>query len=266
MTSQTTRQFDSGLGVRFEPERFGFSYAPGVFGPEKAELRRLDDIRQVLKDPKASGPDPVYAIVMDVGRIEDRDRLKRDMLLYGVVAYAAGRIGNEPVRSQGHIHAIAPHCGWSTPELVEIWSGKAIVFLQQRVAKDPGKSIALEADPGDVVVIPPAWAHYIVNADSESEMVFGAFCDRQYAFVYDDVRRRGGLAWVPQYEHGGNIRWQINPKYEPSAIVVRKARQYPELGLEAGRPIYEQFVQNPKRLQWISEPAMYAQLWETFEP
>ena len=24
---------------------------------------------------------------------------------------------DEPVRSQGHIHSIAPHCGWSTPEL-----------------------------------------------------------------------------------------------------------------------------------------------------
>ena len=28
-------------------------------------------------------------------------------LLFGVVAYAAGRLGSEPVRSQGHVHKLS---------------------------------------------------------------------------------------------------------------------------------------------------------------
>lgn len=51
-------------------------------------------------------------------------------LLYGAVTYAAGRLGDEPVRSQGHIHTISPHSGWSTTEAYEIWSGKAIIYMQ----------------------------------------------------------------------------------------------------------------------------------------
>jgi glucose-6-phosphate isomerase len=46
--------------------------------------------------------------------------------------YAAGRPGQEPVRSQRHAHAVASHCGWSTPELFEIIEEKAIVYAQKK--------------------------------------------------------------------------------------------------------------------------------------
>jgi glucose-6-phosphate isomerase len=261
----STRQFDSGLGIHFDPQGFRFTYDADVFGPPNAELRRLDAIRASLHDPQCSGPDPVYAIVMGVGRSEHELELSRRMLLYGVVAYAKGRLGNGPVRSQGHIHAVAPHCGWSTPELIEIWQGKAIVYLQKEVADDPGYCIAIEAGPGELVVIPPGWGHFIINADPESEMVFGAFCDREYAFDYGEVRRRGGLAWFPQYGSNDRIEWTPNPNYSTSTLMFRSARSYPELRLD-GRPIYKQFAIDPGRLQWVSDPAIYADLWQNFQP
>ncbi|MGA8541067.1 MAG: hypothetical protein WB566_16310, partial [Terriglobales bacterium] len=106
-------KFDPKLGVHRHAEDFTFSYEEGVFGPQP-EFRRLDSIRRSLRDPSCHGPDPVYSIVMDVGRREHTNELARRMLLFGVVVYAAGQLGEEPVRSQGHIHAVAPHCGWST--------------------------------------------------------------------------------------------------------------------------------------------------------
>src|SRR6202167_5312917 len=84
--------------------------------------------------------------------------------LFGVVVYASGRLGDEPVRSQGHIHAIAPHCGWSTPEVFEIWEGRAIVYAQESAEDDPGRCFAVTAGPGDKVVVPPGWAHAVINA------------------------------------------------------------------------------------------------------
>jgi glucose-6-phosphate isomerase, archaeal len=260
------REFNPGIGVRFDPQEFRFSYESDTFGPPKPELRRLDDIRSALYEPESNGPDPVYAIAMDVGRSNHAAELKRRMLLYGVVAYAQGRLGTEPVRSQGHIHAIAPHCGWSTPELVEIWQGRAIVYMQKSVADDPEYCVAVEARPGDLVVVPPAWAHCIINADPESEMVFGAFCDRQYGFVYKDIRRRGGLAWFARFGQDSKIEWTRNQAYSASTLTVRAARTYPEFRLDPKLPMYEQFGSDPKRFQWISEPAIHADLWKTFEP
>ena len=258
------RGFESGLDVRLRAAELAFDYGKGVTGPA-AEMRRLDSIRPSLRDPECKGPDPVYGIAMDVCKAEHLSDLRRRYLLFGVVAYASGRLGEEPVRSQGHIHAIAPHSGWSTPELFEIWEGKAIVYAQEFALNQPGHCIAIEAGPGDQVVVPPGWAHCVVNASEDERMVFGALCERQYGFVYDGVRAHGGLAWFPLLR-AGRIEWKANPRYQTSSLEVRGTRAYTELGLDAKTPIYRQYETNPESVQWISEPARVAALWPSLEP
>jgi glucose-6-phosphate isomerase, archaeal len=257
-------KFDPKLGVHSHTGDLNFTYDEGVFGPEP-EFRRLDDIRRSLRNPRCAGPDPVYSIVMDVGRREHRDELERRMLLFGVVVYAAGQLGDEPVRSQGHIHAIAPHCGRSTPELFEIWEGHAIIYAQERADDDPGRCFAVTAGPGDKVVVPPNWAHSVINADPKAHMMFGAWCDRQYGFVYEAIRARHGLAWFPVLDAQQNIRWERNPAYRSTDLLIRSPRAYPELWLDPEVPIYEQFATNPDSVQWVSEPARAAPLWADFE-
>jgi glucose-6-phosphate isomerase len=256
--------FDPQLEVRLSAGPLAFEYGQDVFGP-RPELRSLDAIRYSLLSPSCEGPDPVYCIAMDVGRKEHAAILRQRMLLFGIVAYASGRLGNEPVRSQGHVHAIAPHCGWSTPELFEIWEGQAIIYAQETALDQPGRCIAIEANPGDKVVIPPGWAHCVLNKDPHSRMMFGAWCDRQYGFVYDGVRMHRGLAWFPLLRESG-IEWQRNTAYEPSDLVCRRARQYPELGISGNLPIYEQFARDPSSMQWVSEPALVEDIWKSFEP
>ena len=111
---------------------------------------------------------------MDVGKTEHWPVLKNLHLLYGAVTYAAGRLGKEPVRSQGHIHKVSRHSGWSTPEVYEIWSGKAIIYMQETAQDQPGRCFAITAEPGDVVIVPPYWAHATISADPEQPLSFGA--------------------------------------------------------------------------------------------
>ena len=256
--------FDPKLGVRCASD-MGFEYDADVLGPSP-EFRRLDDIRPSLRDPNCQGPDLLYSIVMDVGRREHLEELKQRMLLVGVVGYAAGRIGDEPVRSQGHIHAVAPHCGWSTPELFEIWEGRAVIYAQERATDDPGRCFAITANVGDKVVVPPQWAHCVINADPERRLVLGAFCDRQYGFVYDEVRAHGGLAWFPVLNQRNEISWEANPKYRKSDLSVRSPRTYAELGVDANLAMYAQFSRDPGTLQWVSEPESVKEFWTDFEP
>jgi glucose-6-phosphate isomerase len=254
-----------GLDIRFHDSSLDFEYGPGVFGPQ-TEARTLDDIRKSLLDPNCEGPDPVYNIAMDVGREGDRRELAERLLLFGVVVYASGRLGSEPVRSQGHVHAISPHSGWSAPELFEIWHGNAIIYGQERTTSDPGLCCAISAKPGDTVVMPPNWAHYVANASTGKQLVFGAWCDRQFGFVYEGVRAGGGLAWFPILDQEGSITWRRNPRYPDARLEERSARSYPELGLVSGTPIYRQFVEAPDRVQWVSEPVRFEKLWGGFRP
>jgi glucose-6-phosphate isomerase len=259
------RGFDPGLDVRFLKDTLNCRYGPGVFGP-KPEYRSLDAIRGSLRDPNCSGPDPVYAIAMDVGRVEHLDELKRRMLLFGIVMYAKGKLGDGPVRSQGHVHAISPHCGWSTPELFEIWEGRAIIYGQEKSRDDQGRCIAIEASPSEQVVMPPGWAHYVANANLDSPLIFGAWCDRQYGFDYTQMRAHHGLAWFPLMAENGELTWEPNPTYSPSTLEHRKVRTYPELGLSSAMSIYEHFHHDPESVQWVSDPAKLGPLWRHFEP
>lgn len=256
---------DPGLDIHFPDHQLDLHYGPGTFGP-KPEYRSLDSIRPSLRDPSCTGPDPVYAIAMDVGRTEDHSELKERQLLFGVVICAIGKLGDEPVRSQGHVHAVAPHCGWSTPELFEIWQGHAIIYAQEKSGDDPGRCVAIEAEPGERVVMPPGWAHYVVNADTDSQLIFGACCDRQYGFDYTQMRAHHGLAWLPVFGDGGEINWDANPNYLASTLGRRKARTYPELGLSTTLPIYESFRLHPESVQWVSEPERFTALWRDFQP
>ena len=102
--------FDKGIDITPVQSPMGFTYGAGVFGPE-VEIRRLEDIRASLRDPQCKGPEQVYSIAMDVGKEEHRALLNKLHLLFGVVTYSAGKLGQEPVRSQGHIHKISPYSG-----------------------------------------------------------------------------------------------------------------------------------------------------------
>jgi glucose-6-phosphate isomerase len=138
--------------------------------------------------------------------------------------------------------------------------------MQERAADDPGRCFAIEAGLGEVVIVPPGWAHATVSADPARPMTFGAWCDREYGFEYDEVRARGGLAYYPLLAEDGRVIWQPNPRYRASPLTVRGARAYPELGLEARVPVYELFARDPAAVQWVSDPARVAHLWEMFEP
>ena len=173
--------FDQQIGIDSVHNPLGFHYAEDCFGPQP-EIRYLRDVRKSLRDPNCHGPEILYAIAMDVGKKKDRELLVKMHLLFGVVTFLAGKLGDEPIRSQGHIHKISPFSGTSTPELYEIWSGKAIIYMQESAKDQPGRCFAVEAFPGDQVLVPSGWAHCTISADSEQPLTFGAWCDREYGF------------------------------------------------------------------------------------
>jgi len=258
-------KFNPGFNIRPTTQPMGFEYGQDVFGP-KVENRTLDSIRKSLHDPQCSGPDPVYAIAMDVGKSEHLPILKRLHLLYGAVTYAAGKLGNEPVRSQGHIHKISPLSGWSTPEVYEIWSGKAIIYMQETAEDQPGRCFAIIAHPGDVVIVPPYWAHATISTDPEQPLTFGAWCDREYGFEYDAVRAHKGLAWFPAISVNGAIEWNKNLNYLDCELVVKRPEIYNQFAIEPGKSIYSQFEENLFRFEFVPHPQMVAEKWKGFTP
>lgn len=216
-------------------------------------------------DPDCNGPEVVYSIAMDVGRNQDKDEMLKRDLLYGAVTYAKGTLGEEPVRSQGHIHAVSSSCGMSTCEVYEIWSGAAYIYMQETAQDNPGRCYAVYAEVGDVVIVPPGWVHATIVANTKENLTFGAWCVRDYGFDYDDVREHYGVAWFPIVKED-KIEFIANNHYEKSDLVIKQPRQYDEFDIQKGISIYQQFVENPDKFLFVSRPQLAKDLWENFIP
>ncbi len=256
--------FYPGFDIKPKYNPLGFIYEEGVFGPE-VENRKLNDIRKSLLDPNCEGPEVVYSIAMDVGKEEDKKDILDRNLLYGAVTYAAGRLGKEPVRSQGHIHAVSKSCNSSTPEVYEIWDGEAIIYMQETAEDNPGRCFAVHAKSGEVVIVPPGWAHCTINANPAEVLSFGAWCVRDFGFEYTGVRKHKGLAWYPVLEDG-EIKWLRNELYEESELIIKNPREYKEFYIDKEAVIYAQFKQNPDKFLFVSNPELARESWNNFIP
>lgn len=259
--------FYPGFDIEPTVSPMGFRYGRGVFGPV-VENRTLEAIRGSLLEPDCAGPEIVYSIAMDVGKEKDRETMERLHLLYGAVTYASGRLGNEPVRSQGHIHAISMFSGQSTPEVYEIWSGEAIIYMQESAEDNPGRCFAVRAKAGQVVIVPPYWAHATINAgaDPDDPMSFGAWCVRDYGFDYVGVRAHGGIAWFPVFNEKNEIVWIKNPRYSECTLVCKGPDRHPELGIVDGEPIYKTFEKSPETFNYVVDPSLKSEVWKNYIP
>ncbi|SFL63043.1 glucose-6-phosphate isomerase family protein [Halanaerobium salsuginis] len=257
--------YESGLNIKLTDDPIGFEYLEDLFGPE-VENRKLDDIRQSLKNPDCNGPDVVYSIAMDVGKKIHLKDLKKRNLLFGIVRFAAGRLGDEPVRSQGHIHALSASCNMSTPEVYEIWSGEAIIYMQETALDDPGRCFAVKCKPGEVVIVPPGWAHSTISSNPANPLTFGAWCVRDYGFEYNAVREHNGLAFFPILDKKNNIIWQKNDCYQNSNLIIKSPNKYKAFAIKENIPIYTQYEKNNDLFMFVADPTLKKDEWNDFIP
>lgn len=242
-----------------------FIYGKDVFGPV-TEKRHLSDIRKSLSDPHAKGPDIVYSVAMDVGKKKDRKDLMERNLLYGAMIFEKGMVGKKPVRSQGHVHAISPSCHASTCEVYEIWSGAAYIYMQEHDTDDPGRCFAAYAQKGDVVIVPPGWAHTTINAHIDEPMLFGAWCIRDYGFVYTGIRNHQGIAYFPIVDEAHHVQFISNKRYDLNKLEIVNTRVYRDFGLRKNIPIYTQYEENKDLFTFATEPSVCNDLWKNYRP
>ena len=137
--------------------------------------------------------------------------------------------------------------------------------MQESDGDDPGRCFAIEAGPGEVIVVPPGWAHATISGDPREALTFGAWCDRDYGYVYEGVRAHGGLAWYPILD-GDEIRFEPNERYRASELVRRGPRRYDDLGIGESSSIWAQFEADHGRFDFVHDPRRAAVEWSRFEP
>lgn len=256
----------TGLTISINNQALSIEYGNGVFGPT-IEWRKFNDIKHIYLDSRSKGPEISYGIAMDIGKGNHKELLIQKNILFGAMVFASGQIGNEPIKSQGHIHKTSIHSGWSPPEIYEIWQGSAIIYMQEFIADYPGRCYAISAEKGAFVVVPPGWAHCSISADPTSSLAFGACCDRNYGFIYEPIKEKNGFAWIPYFDENNKIAWKENPTYTQSILIRKSPEDYStSLGFRNDKPLYTLFEDNPSIFEFVSNPSLKESIWNSFIP
>ena len=161
--------------------------------------KTLEQLKSVLKNPEATGPDPVYFVFMDVS--EDK--------WANITIIQNGKIGDEYPKTFGHYHSNP------TPETYHLLAGSGILQLAKKhmdgdtwVPEMVDAVYLVKVKPGEEIVITEEYAHSWSNV---GEMP---------TISYDDWRSghqtSERLQGLPYYlvEENGEPKATPNPHYQ----------------------------------------------------
>lgn len=249
----TSLEGKAALPLAVDPETGRLEFRGGL-PPVTPAVRTLAEMREVLEDPAAPGPDELYYMYRDVGFPQDRERLHAHGLRYDITVILPVRVGREFAKTAGHYHPDVPGANLPYPEIYEVLHGTAWYLLQRRSGDGVSDVVLVKATPGDKVLIPPGYGHITINPGPDV-LVMSNLVEKDFRSLYEPYRQRRGGAYYCVTGDGDEPRFVPNPLYGavPSLRVVSAAPQ-PDLGLDPAVPLYRAAAADPSRYAYLVRP------------
>ncbi|RLG43104.1 MAG: glucose-6-phosphate isomerase [Thermoproteota archaeon] len=177
-----------------------------------ASIRRFSELKMVLKKPNELKSDGIAYYMF-----RDLPPLRESWARFDITVIPPWKVGGEFAKTKGHYHN-SPENMPPYPEIYQVHEGKAFYLLQKPSAKEHEilDFIVVEAEPGDVVVVPPGYGHVTVNP-SETTLIMSNIVFREVRSFYGPFERLRGAAYyytdegfVPnrRYSHIPRIRFE----------------------------------------------------------
>ncbi len=154
------------------------------------KIRKLEEMRDVLLDREADGPEEVYVMIRGKPNI---------------TVLVAGKIGQEFTKTLGHYHRD------DRLETYQVLLGEGKMLIQNRDASDVR---LLEMKAGETVVVPAGYAHTMINT-GKGPLVMADDCPADAETKVNDyqpIKEKRGFALYVVEEDGG-IKTVPNLKY-----------------------------------------------------
>lgn len=216
------------------------------------QVRTLREMQSVIFDKewlrKADLDRALYLMYRDCVPPEDQQIARQLEIRYDITVLLPVRLGREFNKTKGHYHSEYKP-GLCYPELYQVLEGQAHVLLQKPSAGTVSDAMVIVAHEGQIALVPPNYGHITINP-TDKILKMANWVSTQVESFYEPFEAKGGGAY-----------WELcdgqfipNPHYNslPPLRVV-SAREYPELGLRHGQPIYE-LIKTPERLRFLSYP------------
>ncbi|MBI3485386.1 hypothetical protein HY025_00415 [Candidatus Daviesbacteria bacterium] len=175
-------------------------------------VRDLEGNRPVLKDPDASGPDPVYWVFPEIS--DPSATPQDDKAWANMTVIVPGRYGNEYPKTFGHYH------GTNVNETYHLVEGEGVLVMQKRILKDDNivedqveEVYLIKAKPGDEILITPEWGHSWSNVGKLPLISFDDWRSGHKPSDYEIIKNMQGMAYY-LVDENGEVKAVANPKYE----------------------------------------------------
>ncbi len=215
-------------------------------------VRTLREMQSVIFDKAwlrtADLDQTLYLMYRDCVLPQDRQIAQQLHVRYDITVLPPVRLGREYNKTKGHYHS-EYRPGLCYPELYQVLEGQAHVLLQKRDGDTITDVVLVIAHEGEIVLVPPNYGHITINP-TEKTLKMANWVSTKVESFYEPFEEKGGGAYFVL--EGRQL--VPNPRYHALPPVrVERAREYPQLGLRHGRPIYE-LIQTPEILRFLSFP------------
>ena len=216
-----------------------------------------EKMRGVLRNPNYDREEAFYSFFEGIALKEDVPAFQEFGLRYDLISVRPGTADGEFKKTSGHYHSVVPGRDVSYPEIYEVLQGNAL-FMLQRCDSDGAvlEALAVNAKPGDKLVIPPQYGHATVNIGDEP-LVFADLVATACSNTYGQIAQNHGMcSYVLKKDNGFEI--VQNPAYgNPPLAKVVGVPENPDLSIWRDRPIYQVFQENPKAFDYLKDPVPY---------
>lgn len=243
-----------GLDLKLDTEKTELIFDETMHFSE-LKVRTLDDMREVILDPKINAPRELYYMYRDVYAFSDKALLEKNKLRYDVTIIKSDVLGREFMKTAGHYHP------GSFGELYEVVFGRALCMLQRPNTQDYRileEVVLVEAVAGQKIVIPPGFGHILINPGPTC-LVTSNWVSSEFSSEYDLYKKAKGAAYFVTGSLG-EPEFIPNPSFSkmPKIRFVKPAKVISRFGLEENRPIYPIIRQDPRKLLFLNSPLDFA--------
>jgi glucose-6-phosphate isomerase, archaeal len=231
----------SGLGLELDDQ--GNLHLEASLAVEERRFRRLDELTAVYLDQEACRGDRVaYEMINGVVAAEDVDRLAGLPVRYELTFFPALKIGQEYVKTLGHIHLPERVSGIDHPEICEVLAGRAHFFFMRLNpdGKSAERAFYVELTTGQKIIIPPGYEHLTINP-GPGPMLFSDVVARAVGGNYERMKAARGAVYL-EVERDQKSAFIPNPHYHSHPTLTQVyPKEFPQIGLVSAEPLYTTF-------------------------
>ena len=205
------------------------------------DVRTFFELNDVLKEPTDKNEDAYYMY---------REITKKNDLRYDITLIPQWRDQAEYAKTYGHCHPIAER-DLTYPEIYQVLSGKAIFILQKELSAGDFFVSIVEAEKGDVLLIPPNFCHNTINA-GEEDLILANLVSDNFTSDYSLYKRNRGAA----YYYMSDKSIVQNPNYFISKNERIRPQKMNARYSFSCRDILTEFYTEPSKFDFLLHPSL----------